>query len=222
MAENTSLDPAAVAQEVLDYWFAPADHPEHGRQRDHWFGGGPEVDAEICQRFGPAYTAAAAGHLDELAATPRGALALIILFDQFSRNMFRNDGRAFDTDARARELAGAIIDSGDDIALPYYERMFVYMPFMHGEDISIQQRALSLFETMVDGSPDGEGEMTMRQAHRHHDEVARFGRFPYRNEALARDTTAEEAQYLEDLEEERKKWRAEQAARRAGQGAAVS
>ncbi|MEQ8370489.1 MAG: DUF924 family protein [Alphaproteobacteria bacterium] len=216
------LDPAAVARDVLDYWFAPAGHGEHGRRRDHWFAGGPAVDEEIRRRFGPAYEAAAAGQLDELTGSPRGTLALVILFDQFSRNMFRDDGRAFQTDARARQLAGAAIASGGDTALSYYERLFLYMPFMHGEDIAIQKRALELFGSLVDGSPDGDGDMTMRQAQRHHDEIARFGRFPYRNAALGRQTTAEEAQYLKELEEQRARWRAEQAARRNASGSSAS
>lgn len=170
--------------EVVDFWFSE-------RLRPLWFARDEALDREIAERFGPAVEAARAGALDAWRGSARGALALVILLDQFPRNLHRGSARAFASDARAREVAGAAIDAGLDRGLSTEERQFLYMPFMHAEVIDAQQRSMRLFTELGD-------ENTLDYARRHHDVIARFGRFPHRNAVLGRETTADEAAFLEE------------------------
>jgi uncharacterized protein (DUF924 family) len=180
------MDGEAIATEVLGFWFG--DEP--GVRREAWFKKNPDFDAEIRERFGAILARAAAGELDGLAATPQGCLALVIVLDQFPRNIFRDDGRAFATDGQALALAKAAIASGLDQQLTPLEREFFYLPFEHSEDLDDQRRSVELFRTL--------GADALEWAERHLVVIERFGRFPHRNAVLGREATAEEAAFLEE------------------------
>ncbi len=167
-----------TAEDVLDFWFADDVRPK-------WFRSTPDFDAVIRQRFAGLYEDAAAGRLDGWKDTPRSALARIILLDQFSRNLFRNDPRAFATDGLAVAAAHDAVNRGFDTLLTTEERKFLYMPFMHSENLADQDRGLPLFATLDDVE-------TIDSARHHRDIIARFGRFPHRNAVLGRVNTAEE------------------------------
>jgi uncharacterized protein (DUF924 family) len=183
----------AAWTEVLDFWFAPADSPEHGRPRACWFRKSDAFDAEIRERFVGTHEAARSGTLDPWRDRPLSALALIVALDQFPRNMFRGDARAFAADARALEVARGAVAAGFDRVLLPVQRWFVYLPFEHAEDLAAQRESLRLFGPMS-GDPDGAG--TFDYAVRHHAVIERFGRFPHRNAILGRVSTAEEAEFL--------------------------
>jgi uncharacterized protein (DUF924 family) len=189
-----ALDPCAT--EVLDFWFGAPGTAEHGRTRELWFTKRDATDASIRDRFGSLVEAALHGELDGWAVAdtnpPRGALALILVLDQFTRNVFRDTPRAFAGDPQALALAQTLADRGDDRALTPHERWFAYLPFEHAESLALQQRSVSLFEQLA---RDGLAE-PLDWAIRHRDVVARFGRFPHRNAILGRASTAEEAEFL--------------------------
>ncbi|WP_338089144.1 DUF924 family protein [Nannocystis pusilla] len=135
-------------------------------------------------------TRAASGALDGWGAAPRGALALVILLDQFPRNMFRGTPEAFASDAKAREVANAALDAGHEHALTQEERLFLYLPLEHSEELADQERCVELMRAL-DETP-----MWLDYAVRHRDVIARFGRFPHRNAVLGRESTAEECEFL--------------------------
>lgn len=182
---------------VLDFWFGPTDDPGHGEPRKAWFTKDAAHDAEIARRFGPLIERALAGDLDnwvDKPIAPLPALAQLILLDQFTRNSFRNTARAFAGDARALQTARAMVASGADRALSGVQRIFVYLPFEHAEDLSHQRTAVQLFQQLAQDEP-ARAEL-VGWAQRHHDVVARFGRFPHRNAALGRASTADEDAFL--------------------------
>jgi uncharacterized protein (DUF924 family) len=170
-------------EQVLDFWFAgdPATH------RKEWFEKSAEFDAS-CGRFADALRQAKSGALDHWAATPRGALALIVLLDQFPRNLHRNSPEAFAADAKAREIARGAIARKFDLALEPIERMFVYLPFEHSEELADQDLSVRLFTSL--------GEEMAQYAEDHREVIRRFGRFPHRNATLGRISTPEELDYL--------------------------
>lgn len=173
--------------EILDFWF----ESDASIRRKQWFDKAPEFDA-CCGRFTAAIRAARAGHLDHWAATPRGALALIVLLDQLSRNVFRGTAEAFAADRHALRIARGMIASGFDTTLAPIERMFVYLPFEHAESLDDQNESVRLFECLSEAlGPDTAG-----YAHRHRDVIRQFGRFPHRNAVLGRVNTPEETEYL--------------------------
>jgi uncharacterized protein (DUF924 family) len=182
-------------ESVLDFWFGRVD--EHGMadsaHSSRWYKKDPAFDVEIRSRFGALHGAVAAGSRDAWLATPRGRLAAVIVLDQFSRNMFRGDARAFAFDVRALEMALEGIDRGDDRALHLGERSFLYMPLMHSENLATQDRSVALFAALHDELP---GDRQREYAERHRDIVRRFGRFPHRNATLGRTSTAEEIEFL--------------------------
>lgn len=187
-------------EDVLSFWFGPEhpDHP-HGQMRAEWWIKDPEFDASIRERFGAAVDDARQGGLASWTETPRGALALLILLDQFSRNLFRGDPRTWSEDARSQAIALAMIERGDDLVLPPVLRSFAYMPLMHAEDLRLQDRGVALFETLAEGAPAPLKEAltgTVRYAVIHRDIVARFGRFPHRNAVLGRESSPEEVEFL--------------------------
>jgi len=193
----------ASAREVLDFWFGSPGSPQHGQTRAEWFRKDPVFDAQIADRFGPLVQAALAGGLrdwepgeggGELVDAPRQALALLILLDQFPRNLYRGDARAFDGDARALDIASRLVAAGLDRALLGVERQFVYLPFEHAESLVAQRCAMALFTQLARDEPALSG--LLEWARRHHDIVARFGRFPHRNVVLGRQSTAEETEFL--------------------------
>lgn len=181
------------SQEVLDFWFGPPSDPAYGEFRQVWFQKDEAFDAEVQERFGELYERAASGELDGWRAEAESCLALVILLDQFSRNMFRGDGRTHATDAQALEVSKYAIEHALDRELAPFQQMFVYMPFMHAEDRDDQRRSVELFEKLSHepGAPD-----LTEYATGHRDIVERFGRFPHRNALLDRETTPEEAEFL--------------------------
>jgi uncharacterized protein (DUF924 family) len=176
--------------DVLDFWF---DRSQPLDFRPCWFKKSDVFDAEIAARFGAAVESALAeGHAD-WAATPDGALALVILLDQFPRNLFRNQAKAFAGDARARIVARQAVDRGFDIALPPVMRLFFYMPFEHSEALADQELAHLLFSALDKDLP---GQNLADWADKHRVIIARFGRFPHRNAALGRQSSPEEIEFL--------------------------
>jgi uncharacterized protein (DUF924 family) len=181
---------------VLRFWFgARPGEAAYGQQRAVWFQKDAGFDAAVRRELGPAHERALAGGFADWRETPRGALANVILLDQVPRNIFRGSPRAYAGDALALALAAAAVDRGFDRALLAVERMFLYLPFEHSESLAAQRRALELFG-QIDALPETKG--ILAYARRHHDIVARFGRFPHRNAALGRETTAEEAAFLRE------------------------
>jgi uncharacterized protein (DUF924 family) len=185
----------AQASEVLRFWFGTADDPGHRLPRQQWFVKDAAFDAQIRERFAALIERALAGGLQDWAATPAGALAQIVVLDQFTRNTFRDSARAFAGDAQALPVARALVASGLDRSLSGVMRQFVYLPFEHAEDMVAQRESLRLFAQLERDDP-AVGEL-LSWAQRHHDIVARFGRFPHRNAALGRTSTAEEIAFLQ-------------------------
>ncbi len=172
---------------ILSFWF-----DEAGPER--WFGGGPEFDAEVRRRFGPlAHSFRTTRTVREHAwlAQPDSALALVLVLDQFPRNIWRGSNAAFSLDALGLEAARIMLEAGHDRALAEDRRVFAYMPFMHSESLGDQDLCVRLCEERL---PAGEG--TLRHARAHRDIIAKFGRFPYRNAVLGRADTPEEVAWL--------------------------
>jgi len=178
-----------LVRRVLDFWLLPPRDPRHGRSRDLWFAATASLDAEIARRFGRDIERALAGRYDHLVSTPDGALALLVLLDQFTRNAFRRTERAFSGDIRARRIARGAIARGFDRRFSRDIRAFFYLPFGHSESLADQHRAVALFSRLRPPVP-------MRWAVLHRDLIHRFGRFPHRNAALGRPDTPAEAAYL--------------------------
>jgi len=170
------------AREVLKFWRAAGP--------SLWFAKDAAFDARFRERFLIAHEAAARGELEHWQATPEGALALVILLDQFPRNAFRGTARMYDTDALARKAAATALAAGYDQRLPRELRKFFLLPFAHSEDLADQERSVALARRI---GPDD-----LAHAERHRDIVQRFGRFPHRNRILGRKTTPQEQQYLDD------------------------
>lgn len=184
-----------TAQEALDFWFGAPGSAAAGQPHREWFVKSDAFDGEIRQRFGAAIDIAIAGGLREWDAEgPQGVLARILVLDQFTRNAHRNTPRSFEGDPLALRAARKLADSGAHKELPPLQRAFVYMPFEHAEDASMQERAVDLFAQLALEHP-GFDEM-LDYAHRHRGVIARFGRFPHRNEILGRASTPEELAFL--------------------------
>ncbi|HEY2336034.1 MAG TPA: DUF924 family protein [Burkholderiales bacterium] len=172
------------AEEVLRFWFDPALDAKERSKR--WFTKDAAFDAEIRRRFLPLHEAAAAGRLPGWQADPRECLALVVVLDQFPRNMFRGGPRAFATDELAREAARALLPRAGELSAD--ERLFAYLPFEHSESLADQDLTCEL---MRDFDAD-----LLRYALRHREIIARFGRFPHRNAILGRESTPEEMEFL--------------------------
>ncbi len=156
----------------------------------HWLKNDPDFDRKIREQFLVTHQAAAMGKLDAWEASAEGALALVLLLDQFPRNMFRGTERAFANDPQAREIAARSIKLGFDKKMPAGLRAFFYLPFEHSEELADQEKCLKLFRAMKDKD-------LLKWAKIHHDIIKRFGRFPHRNEILRRNSTPEEAAFLD-------------------------
>lgn len=196
-------DVAPAYQPVLDHWFA--DGLQKGWPSANliprWFGGGAQEDALIATQFGPLVERALAGELTEWEAAPLSRLALIVLLDQFPRNLYRGQGKAFAGDARAQVLVQASLALGTDQTLPTVARVFFYMPLMHAENQNLQHECVSRFKHLIDNAPptlrkDLQG--NLKSAKEHCAIIERFGRFPHRNAALGRANTSAETEYLQD------------------------
>jgi len=194
-----ALPTAAAA--VLDFWFGTGtdDTTTAQTQRKLWWSKDAAVDADMRKRFASLVNAAAAGDHDDWAGTPRGRLALILLFDQFPRNIHRDTPQAFAHDARALHLALDGIAIGADQALRPIARVFCYLPLEHAESMEMQHRSVALFTALAAGVTES-ARVTFSSyvdyALRHREVIARFGRFPHRNRILGRTSTLEEIAFL--------------------------
>ena len=178
----TQPTPPAAA-EVLAFWRQAGP--------DKWFAKDDAFDAEIARRFRPLVGAAARGELSDWEETPEGVYALLILLDQFPRNLNRGSAHAFAADPLARQVAGRAIARGFDGAFENPEKRFLYMPFMHSEDLADQERCVALSEASGDDD-------SVKYAIIHRDIIRDFGRFPHRNAVLGRESSAEEQRFLDD------------------------
>lgn len=178
-----------TAADILDFWFSD-------RVKARWFSSTPDFDAEIEATFGASVRRLGVGPFPHPTweASPDQALALIIALDQFSRNMLRGQAQAFQWDAKTLKVCERMVEQGWDMDIPIERRAFVYMPFMHAEDLSAQNRCVELTGSRL---ADGGGG-TLKAAISHRDVIERFGRFPHRNATLGRDSTPEEIAFLND------------------------
>jgi len=191
---------------VLDFWFGPLRDPSRERvgalwrERERaWFRADPDFDRRIAERFGDAIEAALAGALAAWSQQPRARLALILLLDQFTRNVFRGTARAYAGDAGALALARNGVAGGMDRALGLAERAFFYMPFQHAEDAVGQVLGVAAYERLLGDAPAAIApniENFLRSQREHCDVITRFGRFPHRNAIVGRASTSAEAEYL--------------------------
>lgn len=172
------------ADDVIRFWFT-----EHGQ--DDWFGGKPEFDAAIAERFGKIHAYVSRGEAWAWRQTAEGRLAEVIVLDQFSRQLLRGEGRAFAQDSMALVLAQEAIAAGADQAVDAIKRAFFYLPFMHAEALVIQDEGMRLYQALGDAA-----QLDFMRKHR--EVIARFGRFPFRNTALGRASTADELAYMSD------------------------
>lgn len=196
-ADHAALDPEA--RPVLDFWFGEPSTAGFGQPSARWFKRDDAFDATIRERFGATLAAARRGEHDSWQGTPLGALALIIVLDQFSRNTCRDSEQAFAADAKALEVARRLVESHADRDLPTAEhRAFAYLPFQHAESLVAQRESVRLFEALArETGQTGRGSY-VDYAHRHAVIIERFGRFPHRNIALGRASTDEELAFLRE------------------------
>ncbi len=179
----TTQQDAITPQDVLEFW--------RGAGPDKWYVQDPEFDQEIAVKFGDFWCFVAQGRPPEWCTNPESALAMIILTDQFPRNMFRDDPRAFATDDIAKKTACYAIDRKWDMKIDEPERQFFYMPFMHSEHLCDQDHSVRLFAERMQGGNN------LLHARAHRDIIRKFNRFPYRNPALGRETTQGEQDFLD-------------------------
>ena len=193
-------------EEILSYWFQGLNDDSEFRmdspQFRRWFGKDEATDQEIRKRFEDDYTRAAAGEYTAWESDPRGRLALIVLLDQFPRNMYRDAPRMFQTDPAARKLTLGTIESGQDEKFSLIERMFLYMPLMHAESRDIQELSVKYFTLLVELAgkrcPGNVKFFALSRdyAYKHKAIIDRFGHYPHRNQALGRESTPEEVEFL--------------------------
>jgi uncharacterized protein (DUF924 family) len=182
VTEPSAAAPLARPADVVAFWTQAGP--------DRWFKKDDAFDAAIQERFLATYEAAADGKLADWEATPDGALALVIVLDQFPRNMFRGSARIYAADPLARAAADRALARGDDQKVEAALRTFFYLPFMHSEALADQERCVALYRALGDAE-------SLRYAEDHADIIRRFGRFPHRNDVLGRATAAEEQAFLD-------------------------
>jgi uncharacterized protein (DUF924 family) len=188
-------------ERILSFWLGTLD--EHGlADRDlskRWWTKSDAFDSEVRTAFEGDYHAIAGGQRESWLDTARGSLAYVIVLDQFSRNMFRGTAQMYAEDDRALSAAKRAVERGLDTELATDERVFLYMPFMHSEEVEDQRRCVQLFEQLADelsGPAQERARFNTKFAHQHRDIVEKWGRFPHRNAILGRETTAEEREFL--------------------------
>lgn len=193
---------STTPEEILRFWFgdAPAKTKEElGVKMRRWYQGGTELDREITERFREATDAAIAGELDAWADDPRRIVALIILLDQFPRSIYRNTSRAYAGDARAQKIAVRAFQTGLASTLPLEYRQFLAMPFVHAEDLPMQQLGCDAMSALYAEAPPELQPivgMGVEQSRKYRDIIGRFGRFPHRNEIHGRKSTPDEIEFL--------------------------
>lgn len=204
MPSSTSSTPSpssASPERVLDFWFGDGlklgwPSQDMGKR---WFTGGPELDEKIRQTFGKLVEQALAGRLAGWEAQPLSRLALVILLDQFPRNIFRGKGQAFAGDEQAQQLVSDALAQGIDQALPWVGRVFLYVPLTHAESLALQEEGVRRFSALAAAVPEAHragAQSSLDFAVQHRDIIARYGRFPYRNAALERTSSALEFEFL--------------------------
>ena len=189
--------------EILDFWLGDGMDMASGWPTQdlnkRWFQGGVALDQEIKTRFGERVVQAINGELQDWAEQLASRLALIILLDQFTRNMLRASAQAFEGDARAQRLVLQTLQRHEDTQLPWVGRLFMYMPLMHAETLALQEKSVACFSNLLAEAPARlkpklQGNLDF--ARQHHDIIEKFGRFPYRNAVLGRASTAQELDFL--------------------------
>ncbi|HZV92998.1 MAG TPA: DUF924 family protein [Caldimonas sp.] len=187
-------DHTSDVDRILDFWFGAPGSDEYASLRKIWFAKDASFDRRIVETFSPLIEKALRGELDDWGTDELSALARILLLDQFTRNAFRGQARAFAGDAQALAAASAMVGAKLDERLPPFMRAFVYLPFEHAEGMAMQDESVRLFSRLAATSPEL-GSM-LDFAKRHRDVIDTFGRFPHRNAALGRASTAAEVEYL--------------------------
>lgn len=181
-----------IQEEVLFFWFGERGSPNYGEPKPFWFESTPKLDTQIRKRFEKTYDLALEGKINSLMTSPQGSLALILILDQFPRNMYRGHPQAFASDSMARNvLKNALINEFDKVLLPV-ERTFLYLPLEHSEDPADQKKSVELYMALRDRE-------SLKYAIDHQNIIAKFGRFPTRNAILGRVNTPAEALFLEQL-----------------------
>lgn len=185
---------------IHDFWFGELDEAGLCKTEKHalWFGASEATDTFCRQQFGAALEQAQAGKLQDWEGTDRGLVALVVLLDQFSRNIHRGTALAFAGDPLALAQSKKAIASGRHLTLPAIHRVFLYLPLEHCEDLAVQEDSVALFEALAADVKNPQFDGFSRYAIAHRDVIARFGRFPHRNAALGRTSSAEELAYLEE------------------------
>ena len=198
---KSTLPLAPSPQIIIDFWFADGLQTGWPTQnmKALWFGGGLALDARITAAFGEQVLHAMEGGFEEWEAQPLSRMALIVLLDQFTRNVFRGSPRAFEGDDRAQRLALDALVQAWDQDLPVVCRVFLYMPLMHAETLALQDQCVACFAQLAAEAPEGlkprlQGNLDF--ARQHHGIIARFGRFPHRHAVLGRVTTPDEGEFL--------------------------
>jgi uncharacterized protein (DUF924 family) len=193
---STSEPLPIEARAVLDFWFGAPDSVEHGLYRHIWFQKRNATDLAIAQRFSALIELALQEGLQSWGARAQGALAQIVLLDQFTRNAWRGTPRAFAGDSRALGVALRMVGARQDEELPPVQRIFVYLPFEHAESLAMQDESLRLFTSLAARFGDTHG--LVKYARDHRGVIERFGRFPHRNAILGRQSTPDELAFLRE------------------------
>jgi len=193
---------SAVSEEVLHFWFGDSldSLDAMATRRELWFAQRDAFDRSIEARFGSLPHRAFRGEFDGWSQEARPALALVLILDQFPRNLYRGSPRAFESDSKACEIAVFVVEAGLDRELHPVEASFLYLPLEHSEDLVVQDRSVELFEKLVSRAPVDLQPMFdqfLAYAIRHREVIRQFGRFPHRNAVLQRHSTPEEVAYLE-------------------------
>jgi uncharacterized protein (DUF924 family) len=181
-------------RDVLQFWFGRPEDIDYGKPRKFWFIKNPDMDNEIKSRFETTYRAAARGELNHWQTSPLTCLALIIVLDQFPRNMYRGHPLAFATDSQALKIARNAIEQNYDRQLLPVQRWFIYLPLEHSENLAHQETAVKLFASL-ENNPDNQ--RSLEYARQHLKVIQQFGRFPHRNQILKRESTPEELKFLQ-------------------------
>lgn len=186
--------PLSQVRAILDFWFGAPDAPDYGQPRQFWFKKSAQTDAQIRTEFGSLLSAAKQGACDAWVETPEGALALVVLLDQFSRNIYRDTADAFAADEKARWVAHLALARGFDQDVLPIQRVFFYLPFEHSESLADQACSVQLFRQLL---AYGDAFQTYYDfALRHFEIIQAYGRFPHRNRILGRQSTADEKAFL--------------------------
>lgn len=180
----------SLIKNILAFWFGEPESKEYGKPRPMWFNSTPEIDYSIKAQFEEIYEKAKQGGLNHFKNTPEGTMVLILILDQFPRNMFRSSAKAYETDSFAREICKFALERRFDQKLPSFMQSFLYLPLEHSENIEDQNLSVALFEKLKD--PEA-----LEYAREHQRIIKRFGRFPHRNESLGRISTDEERNFMQ-------------------------